>query len=374
MALFLLLGGTPHTSYTVHALGSLSATSLLVGVIRRAPVWALAMALVGATTVVLFTPGYGHSPTASYQSRFLAYLAVDVVLGVIVATRPRRTSFIATSVTLVVQLAAIAGLTHEAYALTGTGVVSLLAVVTSYALGLLVRERREHAAAWRSQALAEAVTAERLRIARELHDMIAHSVGIIAIQAGVARRVIDTRPAEARSALEAIEATSRETLSGLRRTLAALRKAGPSEDSAPASLAPSPGLADIDRLATTTADAGVHVDVRWRGERRPLPPDLELSAYRITQEAVTNVVRHSGAERCQVTITYEENTLSMEILDNGRGIPGGTTAQGFGITGMRERVNLLHGRFTAGPRPEGGFRIAAELPVPAPVTAEADAR
>ncbi|MFI9050878.1 sensor histidine kinase [Streptomyces sp. NPDC053427] len=374
VALFLLLGGAPHAPHTVHAIGALLATSLLVGVLRHAPLIALALTLVGSTMVVVFTYGYPQSASVSYQSRFLSYLAVDLVLGVIIASRTRRTSLIAAAVTFVVQFTAITGLSHGPFALIGTSVIALLAMVTSCTVGLLIRERREHAVAWRSQALADAVTAERLRIARELHDMVAHSIGIIAIQAGVGKRVIETQPAEARNALDAIEATSRETLSGLRRTLVALRRTHPGEDAEETPLAPSPCLTDIDRLAATTTEAGVRVDVHWSGERRQLPPELELSAYRIVQEAVTNVVRHASAGHCQVTIAYKEDELSIEIVDNGRGTPVSTTGRGFGITGMRERVRLLHGCFSAGPQPEGGFRVAAELPTPERVTDVAAAR
>ena len=161
--------------------------------------------------------------------------------------------------------------------------------------------------------------AERLRIARELHDMVAHSIGIIAIQAGAGRRVFDARPDEARDALAAIEATSRETLSGLRRMLTGLRRADPEPGPGQAPLDPAPGLADIERLAATTLDAGVKVEVDWRGSREPLPADIDLSAFRIIQEAVTNVVRHAGTSQCQVSISQQDGQLSIEVTDSGRG-------------------------------------------------------
>jgi signal transduction histidine kinase len=228
-----------------------------------------------------------------------------------------------------------------------------------------MRQSHVHAETLRAQATVQAVTAERLRIARELHDMVAHSIGIIAIQAGVGSRVIDTQPAEARNALSAIEATSRETLSGLRRMLGALRRAEPGSESEAAPLDPSPGLADLDRLAATTADAGVRVEVQWRGQRRPLPADIDLSAFRIIQEAVTNVVRHAGTGHCRVSIDHQDEELSIEVVDDGRGCTIAGT--GYGVIGMRERVGLLHGDLSVGPRPEGGFRVAARLPVPAGV-------
>jgi signal transduction histidine kinase len=245
----------------------------------------------------------------------------------------------------------------------------LLVFLLAQLIGGSIRTRRVFAAASRAQATEQAITEERLRIARELHDMVAHSIGIIAIQAGVGSRVLDSQPEEARSALQAIEATSRETLSGLRRTLVALRQADPEPGSLLAPLAPAPGLDDVDKLAATTTEAGVRVDVTWHGERRPLPGDIDLSAFRIVQEAVTNVVRHSGVRCCRVSIDYGAEQLALEILDDGRsgGAPAGPHAahgSGFGITGMRERVSLLHGEFSAGPRPDGGFRVAALLPLP----------
>jgi signal transduction histidine kinase len=186
--------------------------------------------------------------------------------------------------------------------------------------------------------------------------MIAHSIGVIAIQAGVGSRVIDTQPAEARNALTAIEATSRETLAGLRRMLGVLRSSSePGRD-------PVPGLAGLDQLAATSRNAGVRVDLQWRGQRQSIPPDVDLSAYRIIQEAVTNVIRHAGADHCKVLIDQDDRELSIEITDNGRG--GVIACPGYGIVGMRERAGLLGGQLAAGPRPGGGFRVAARLPVP----------
>ncbi|MFC9824012.1 sensor histidine kinase [Streptomyces erythrochromogenes] len=196
--------------------------------------------------------------------------------------------------------------------------------------------------------------------------------GIVAIQAGVGSRVIETQPDQAREALRAIEATSRETLSGLRRTLVALRQADGGPAAAQGSpLAPSPGLADIERLAAATADAGVRVEVRRSGDQRPVPADIGLSAYRIVQEALTNVVRHAGTGRCRVAIGFGREELCVEVVDDGpgAGAAAGPASHGFGLVGMRERVGLLRGHLSAGPRPGGGFRVAARLPLPAPVAA-----
>ncbi|MEV7617602.1 sensor histidine kinase [Streptomyces sp. NPDC089799] len=371
----LLVGGAPQASGTVHGVGSLLAVSLLIGVARRTPLLALAMALFGSTAVVVGTPSSVHADlSVGYQGQFLSFLAADLVLGFIVATCTRRASIVAVAVSFAVQLLVIGVFAHGDN-LTVNVVIAFLAMAASCTVGLLSRERREHAAALRAQEVAEAVTAERLRIARELHDMVAHSIGIIAIQAGVAGRVIQTQPAEAREALRAIEATSRETLSGLRRTLVSLRQADRGATASEQSpLAPAPGLVDVERLAAATADAGVRVDVRRSGEQRPVPADIDLSAYRIVQEALTNVVRHAGTGRCRVTLDYGAEELSVEVVDDGRGTTGNGSAHGFGLVGMRERVGLLGGHLSAGPRPGGGFRVAARLPLPAPVGVPVEAR
>ncbi|WP_069767934.1 sensor histidine kinase [Streptomyces sp. LUP30] len=371
----LLVGVAPRASGTVHGVGALLAVSLLAAVVRRSPRLALGLALLGTVAVVVGPPGSEQpNGTASYQGQFLSCLAVDLVLGFLVATCARRSWTTAVAVSGVVQLLLIGGFTHGDD-LAVNGLVAFLAMAAFCMAGLLSRERREHAAALRTQEVAEAVTAERLRIARELHDMVAHSIGVIAIQAGVGSRVIETQPVEAREALRAIEATSRETLSGLRRTLVSLRRAGrPAAGSEQSLLAPSPGLADVEQLAAATVGAGVRVDVCRSGERRPVPADIELSAYRIVQEALTNVVRHAGAVHCRVVIDYGDDELSVEVVDDGRGAGANGAAHGFGIIGMRERVGLLGGELSTGPRPGGGFRVAARLPLPVPAGVREEAR
>ncbi|WP_369184557.1 sensor histidine kinase [Streptomyces sp. Y1] len=242
----------------------------------------------------------------------------------------------------------------------------------AWVFGRVYRKRREYLEALREQTEARAVMAERLRIARELHDSVAHSIGIITVLSGAAARVVETKPEQTRQALTGIETTSRETLLELQRILGALRRAEP-DDAIPqaAPLAPAGSLADVPQLAERTADAGVRVQVTWRGERRPLPPEIELSAFRIVQESVTNVVRHSGARTCRVAVGYEPEGVTIEVVDDGDdglggpGRPKPSTAaggSGFGLLGMRERVTLLSGQFSAGRRPEGGFRVAARLP------------
>ncbi|MGN9792912.1 sensor histidine kinase [Streptomyces sp. OZ13] len=335
--------------------------------LRHRPWPALVLMLAGsfAATVLAASKLAAAFPFASsapaWQIGYLQALVTDLAVCGIAATRTLRTALAAAAVTIAVQIAAVGHYRSGSDAFVSAVVVLVLMLALAGTTGHLVQERREHAETVRAQAADRAVTAERLRIARELHDMVAHSIGVIAIQAGTGRRVIDTQPAEARNALASIETTSRDTLAGLRRMLGALRKAEPER----APLAPAPGLADVDRLVATTLEGGVRVEVEWRGERRPLPVDVELSAFRIIQEGITNVVRHAGTQECQVVIDYQEDELSLEITDDGNG--SATAGTGYGITGMRERAVLLHGRFTAGPRPEGGFRVAVRLPVPAGV-------
>jgi signal transduction histidine kinase len=295
---------------------------------------------------------------------FASILATALAVGYLAATRSRRVSLPGTLLVLLAQLATgISTVARGRDFMPGVALI-VLSVFAAWLAGRSLRERREHAEALRTQAAAQAVTAERLRIARDLHDLVAHSIGVIAIQAGVGARVINTQPAEARSALDAIEKTSRETLSGLRHMVTALRGADSTPGDGSAPLAPTPGLVDIERLAATIGEAGVRVDLRWHGERRPLPPEVDLAAYRVVQEALTNVVRHAGTDRATVVIELTGDEVRLEITDEGR---GGTGDPGFGLLGMRERVGLLHGELTAGPGPRGGFRVQARLPVPAGV-------
>ncbi|QMU73822.1 sensor histidine kinase [Streptacidiphilus sp. P02-A3a] len=328
---------------------ALAGSSLL----HRQPLPALVLLLAGSAAAAVALD--------STQINFLQFLAVDVALYFIAATRPRATSIATAALALGVLLGY--ALAHVPFAIPN-GTTELLAValtaLVAWLVGNSMRQSRDYAQRLHAQVAAQAVTAERLRIARELHDMVAHSIGIIALQSGAASRVLDTQPARARSAMVAVETASRETLAGLRRMLGALRDAQPE----PAPSGPASGLADVEQLAAATTAAGVRVEVKWLGERRPLPVDIDLSAYRIIQESVTNVVRHAGTGSCQVSIDHRDEELAIEILDSGHGRGANTAGTGFGLVGMRERVSLLHGDFSAEPRPEGGFRVTARLPLP----------
>lgn len=326
-------------------------------VLRRTPLAALTMGLVTAYGILALVDERGWG-----ANRYLTFVGADFALYYVVVARPTKVWIPAAVLTFVLLLTGTIAFDGNPGSLTNIGEIGGLVLTVSVMAALRVRDRRDHEVELRTRATTQAVTAERLRIARELHDMVAHSMGIIAIQSGAASRVIDTQPAGARRALETIEGASRETLSGLRRMLGALREG----ESDPMLLVPSLGLDDVERLAASSADAGVRVDVRWSGERRPLPADIDLSAYRIIQESVTNVVRHSGTRQCRVSIEHHDDELAIEVVDSGRG-PASGAVPGYGLVGMRERVGLLHGEFSAGARSEGGFRVAARLPVPVPM-------
>ncbi|BCJ27546.1 sensor histidine kinase [Actinocatenispora sera] len=299
----------------------------------------------------------GYSMGNLLALRELHIAVMVLAIGWVAVHRPRRVSIPFAGVALAVQVFFL-----FAYPVInldfGTIVVVLLAVV-AWVIGHSVRQRRQFTATQREQRTARAVQAERLRIARELHDMVAHNVGVIAIQAGVGARVIDSQPAEARNSLTAIEATSRDTLAGLRRMLGSLRQSDPEAGAAP--LGPAPGLAELGTLVDRAAQAGVRVTLARSGDTE-LPPDVDLAAYRIVQEALTNVIRHAGTDRCRIELCTTDTEVRIVVTDDGSGGPVGT---GYGIAGMRERVALLHGEFDAGPAAAGGFRVAATIPVPA---------
>jgi signal transduction histidine kinase len=217
----------------------------------------------------------------------------------------------------------------------------------------------------REELARRAVTEERLRLARELHDVVAHAMSVIAVQSGVGTHVADSQPEQVGKALAAIEATSRSALTELRRLLGVLR-----QDSEPqASLAPVPGLANLDVLLAEVAEAGLAVRLRVEGAPAPLPAGVDLSAYRIVQEALTNVIKHAGPAHAQVTIRYGDREVAVEITDDGRGVAAvagdGGKGTGHGLIGMAERVAAFGGDLEVGPRPGGGFRVAARLPLAA---------
>jgi signal transduction histidine kinase len=225
-------------------------------------------------------------------------------------------------------------------------VFAVVALGGAWTVGRAVSERRVYAA----RLVSESVIEERLRIARDLHDVVAHSMGLIAIKAGVANHVLRTRPEEAHDALRIIETESRGALAEMRDLLGVLR-------TDPAELGPVPG---VDRLAGLVERAGIAVDLDVRGADE-LPSGVGLSVYRIVQEALTNVVKHAGPARCRVRVEADGGKVRIEVTDNGAG--RGHHSDGHGLLGMRERVAMYGGVFDAGPGPTGtGFRVFACLP------------
>ena len=215
----------------------------------------------------------------------------------------------------------------------------------------------------RIEAARRAVGEERLRIARELHDVVAHAMSVVAVQSGVGAHVIDSRPDEAKHILETISHTSRDSLDEMRRLLGVLR-ADPASADAAAELAPAPGLGGLDELVTRVAEAGVPVETNVQGERTAVPIGVDLAAYRIVQEALTNVLKHAGRAEASVLVRYEPGAVHLEVVDDGRGAGSRALAgngSGHGLVGMRERAALYGGELEAGPRLGGGYRVAATL-------------
>jgi signal transduction histidine kinase len=220
------------------------------------------------------------------------------------------------------------------------------------------RERRaELAERERDLAAREAVVEERARIARELHDAIAHDVSIMVVQAGAERRVLDGEHGSTREVLETVERIGRGALTEMRRLVGMLR----SDAGEP--LAPQPGLNDLPILVTRVREAGLSVELRVEGERRELPVGVELSAYRIVQEALTNALKHAGEARAAVYVRYGVDSLELEIVDDGAGDAAPSSSGGHGLVGMRERAALFGGSFDAGRRPSGGFSVRVLLPI-----------
>jgi signal transduction histidine kinase len=220
------------------------------------------------------------------------------------------------------------------------------------------RERRAQLAEReRDVAAREAVVGERARIARELHDAIAHNVSMMVVQAGAERRVLNGRQRSTGEVLQTIEEIGRGALTEMRRLVGMLREGG--EDQ----LSPQPGLADLPRLVGQVGEAGLPVELTVEGNQRQLPVGIELSAYRIVQEALTNALKHAGDATASVSVRYGEDTLELEIVDDGPGAAAPVASGGHGLAGMRERVALYGGRIDTGLKPSGGFRVRVLLPV-----------
>jgi signal transduction histidine kinase len=418
------------------------AAGFAVALRRRRPVFMLGVLLIGSMVATTLTgPAF---------SALTFFLPVAYVLYLVAATYDRRRDavrvLVAVYVTLLIDTVLLM-IGWDGFFNQGGLISVALCVIVVWVVGYNVRQRRRYAVSLQDEAASKAVAQERLRIARELHDVVAHSMSVIAVQAGYGQYVIDSQPGDARDALGAIQATSREALDEMRRMLGALRQADDADARAGgtgsvvspvpgsgtgtgagtqaglaassggpgAPLYPAPGLADLDRLIARTAGAGVRVDVTRYGQPRDLPASIDLSAYRIIQEALTNVVKHARTSSCRVLLGYRDDELTIEVTDNGAGMPvpelagagvsqhgtaapngtglmarnatarhgaglldgapstpgirltasvGSLPGAGHGIIGMRERVTLLGGEFSAGPLPGYGFQVSARIPLP----------
>jgi signal transduction histidine kinase len=251
----------------------------------------------------------------------------------------------------------------------GNAIPSYVWLLAAWAVGRTVRGWREKSVALEraNRELADqrelqaqaAVTVERGRIARELHDVVAHNVSMMVVQAGAAARVLDGEQPHVSAALDAISQTGRQTVDEMRTLLGVLR-----DDDDPAALKPQPGLADLEQLIEGVRTAGLPVTLRIDGEPRPLPQAADLSAFRIVQEALTNSLKHAGPAHAEVVVRYDPGAVTLEIRDSGAGRPSRPGA-GHGLVGMRERVTMFGGELDAAPEPAGGFAVRARLPLAA---------
>jgi len=275
--------------------------------------------------------------------------------GLSVWTSRRR--FLLGTVAVTVAILASAAGPHTTLSSNAFVLLVVLAVMLLVRRIVGDRERRAQLAEReRDLAAREAVVDERARIARELHDVVAHSVSVIVVQAQAGPRLL-AEPAQVRDVFRSIETTGREALDELRRLLGVLRR----DEQLP--VGPQPGLDALQPLIQQLRDAGLGVELRVEGEPVRLPPGIDLSAYRIVQEALTNTLKHAGPAESEVTIRYDRSTLELEILDNGTGAPVRVNGSGHGLVGMRERVALYGGSLEAGARNGHGFAVRAWLPL-----------
>ncbi len=363
---------------TAGAAAATAAATLPVAVRRLAPLPVLVVVAAGVTVLTVV----GRDP-----------LACDLMLGMAAYTAALRLPRAAAVLALVAAEAAVgAGLLAAAATAHGQSVSvhSMLAAAAMWFTGAGVRERRRYRAGLAEQERQRqrtedergrhALQQERLRIARELHDVLAHSLSVVTMQAGIGRRLGAARPAEALRALRAVEEASRGSLDELRRLLCLLRsddepgQPGSAAPAAPPALAPAPGLGDLAPLAALVREAGTPVLVELDGDAAAVPAAAALTVYRIVQEALTNVVRHAPGAEVTVRVGIGLAGVRVRVTDTGPvrqagGIPacpaGGDGAAGHGIIGMRERVAIFGGTLATGPLPGGGFEVAAFLPVPA---------
>jgi signal transduction histidine kinase len=336
---------------------SLLAATLIAGPIamRR---WMPLPALMVSVTGAFVSAVTGVIPAVAVGA---PVTSIAIVLYLVASDTPRRQSVPALVVCVGLSLglllgSRVPGSEIESWkdSLFGFCFASLV-LVTGWTLGIATRERRRHAVDSATRQAEQAVAEERLRIARELHDIVAHSMSVIAVKAGIGNHVADERPEEAREALRVIEATSRGSLAEMRHLLGVLRSEVDSPDRAPA-----PGPAGIPALVERARSAGARVSLSM-DDTEGLSEGVGLSVYRIVQEALTNVVRHAApARETSVAVAVNEEAVRIEVVNDGPRVEVGVG--GHGLIGMRERVAVYGGTFVAGPQAEGGWRVSAVLP------------
>jgi signal transduction histidine kinase len=326
------------------------AACLVLAVKRRYPV-----------AVLLLSTAFAVAFSFPHNENGAILIAPPIALYTVAQVVPVRRALALAALTL----AALLGATAASNPLgpTGGGFYLILAMIAAATFGgIAVSNRRAYVASIQARVEEEAqrrVDDERLRIARELHDIVAHSMATISVQAGVAEHVLGTNPAAAAEALHSIRLASRDGLRDLRAILNVLRQADESDPTEPA-----PGLAQLDMLVGRASQAGLPTTV-WRdGQPRPLSTGVDLTAYRIIQESLTNAIKHAGPATATIRLDYDESALRIEIADTGRSLPAGTESPGagHGLIGMRERATSVGGTLQAGPDPSGGYRVVAILP------------
>jgi signal transduction histidine kinase len=315
---------------------------------RRLPLPVLVM-----VTAATAANAFSYSELAPFATALAAYTVASHV--------PRRRA-LGASLTAAATLLAVGGATVTSGQLIPDAILFAAVWAIGDSLGARraytqeLEEKAERLERERATEAARAVAEEQTRIGRELHDVIAHNLSVIVVQAAAANDVFDARPDLAREALHEIESTGRSALGELRRLLGAV--SGDATD-----FAPPPGLDQLDALVAQVRSAGLEVSVSVEGTSRPLPTAIDLSAYRVVQEALTNTIKHANAAHVGVELRFTNDALDIEVRDDGRSNGGSGDGTGSGLIGMRERVVTYGGTLTAGPASGGGFRVAASFPL-----------
>ncbi|MEN3342005.1 MAG: hypothetical protein V7644_1409 [Actinomycetota bacterium] len=324
---------------------------------RQYPIGSLVAALVAVASASFIDNRVGTHPFVS----FMWALAICFQFGM----RPVRTKSVGGLALTLTVAAIVTG--QDPKTKVGDYVWDVMTLSIAWIVGFAVggkhrevdeaRERAALAEREREERARRAVADERARIARELHDVIGHSVSVMTVQASAVRRLVDADQEKVREALLVVEETGREALAEMRRMVGVLRHA----EDGPA-LAPQPSLEQIQKLVEHARESGLPVELRIEGEPVQLPTGVDLTAYRLVQEGLTNAVKHARADRAEVTVRYTGGQVELTVSDDGCGAGNGE-GSGHGLVGMRERVSVYGGELEAGPRPQGGFRLRATLPV-----------